>query len=228
MTENNDSVGKQAKDIADAANTSVETVQKAASFLDGLFGNLITNSFGLLGDKLAYYRFEKLVQLQENVEKKLEARGVERQYVPVAFGLPIVEKATIEEDPILQDKWANLLANARDASYDRPLRRNYSSILADLEPLDAQILDLIVRESLATADKSSTLFVMEKLVENTNIAGKDCENSVRNLIRLGLFKPGVVTGSLSVSGHPFTSYKDTEMFAVTEMGVDFFHAVNDG
>ena len=223
-------VGKQAKDIAKAADTSVDVVRKLASFVDGVFGNVISNSFGLLSDKLAYYRLEKAEALQEAVEDKLRKRGAEKRYVPVAFGLPILEKATVEDEPILQDKWATLLANARDATYDKPLRRNFSSMLGDMEAVDAQLLDMFVAEYLEVprAERDSRLFVMEKVVQTTKIPADVCENAVRNLIRLGLLKPGVVSSTgIRMGDHNVSSYKDTEMFQVTGLGVDFFHAVND-
>ena len=82
MTDTEPDFGKQAKDIAEAANTSVEAVTKLASFLDGTFGNAITNAFGILGDKLAYCRLSKAVELQEAVERKLEARGGKKALCP--------------------------------------------------------------------------------------------------------------------------------------------------
>jgi hypothetical protein len=100
-------------------------------------------------------------------------------------------------------------------------------MLADMEAVDAQVLDLLVREHLASGKNHGQLFVMEKLVANTGIHANVCENAVRNLIRLGLLKPGVVAGGISMGEHAISSYKDTEMFDVTQMGVDFFHAVND-
>lgn len=226
MSESN--TANQAKEIAETTNTSVENVHKLAAFLDSLFGNVISNSFGLLGDKLAYYRFEGAIKYHEAVDEKLRKRGVDKRYVPVSFGLPIIEKAIVEESPILQDKWANLLANARDATYDKPLRRNFSTMLADLEPVDAKILDILVREYLEMpSDRDSLLFIKDNLVKGYKLPAHVVENSVRNLMRLGLIKPGVVTGSVSMGGHRVSSYKDTEMFQVTGLGVDFFHAVND-
>lgn len=228
MTGAEPNIGQQAKDIADAADTSVDTVKKLASFIDGTFGNAITNAFGILGDKIAYYRLTKAIELQEAVERKLEGRGVEKRYVPVAFGLPIIEKATVEEEPLLQEKWANLLANARDATYDKPLRRNFTSMLADMEPVDAQLLDIIVQEYLALEkDRDATLFSRDKLSDGTSLAANVVENAVRNLIRLGLLKPGLVTGGIYMDEHPVSSYRDTELFGVTGLGVDFFYAVND-
>lgn len=228
MSEAEPNIAKQAKDIAEAADTSVDTVQKLAAFLDSVFGNVVSNSFGLLSDKLAYYRLDKAIALQEAVDEKLRKRGVNKRYVPVSFGLPIIEKATVEESPILQEKWANLLANARDATYNKPLRRSFSTMLADMEPVDAKILDILVREYLAMpSDGDSHLFVTETLVKGYKLPAHVVENAVRNLMRLSLIKPGVVTGGISIGTHAVSSYKDTEMVQVTGLGVDFFRAVND-
>jgi hypothetical protein len=95
--------GKQAKNIADAANVSVDAVTKLGTFVDNIFGNAIKNGLGLIGDKLAYYRLERAIELQLKVEKRLKEKGVNaKRYVPVSFGLPIFERATIEEDDELQ------------------------------------------------------------------------------------------------------------------------------
>jgi Abortive infection alpha len=221
-------IGKQAKDIAQATDTSVDAVKKLAGFLDGVFGNVISNSMGLLGDKLAYYRLERAIRLQERVEENLRKRGSKRRYIPVSFGLPIIEKATVEEEPVLHEKWVNLLTNAVDADFNRPIRRNYSSILSDLEPEDAKLVDVVVKEHLVLQKrpKPPGLFDKELCTKNLKLDPNVCENAVRNLMRLGLLKPGVVTGGVSVGNHPLSSYKDTDLFGVTQMGVDFYHAVN--
>ena len=228
MSESDGNIGKQAKDLADAAETSVEAVKNLATFLDGVFGNIISNSVGLLSDKLAYYRLTQPIALQETVDARLQERGVNKKYIPVSFGLPIIEHATVEEEPVLQEKWANLLTNALDSTYEKPMRRNFSTILADLEPIDAQILDMIVKEYLSlSGDKSSALFAFEKLINNTKLSPAVAESAVRNLMRLGLFKPGVLSGGAKIGEHSLSSYKDSEMFGVTSLGVDFFYAVND-
>src|SRR4051794_16792901 len=228
MAENPLDVGKQAKDLADAPNVSVDAVAKFGRFVDNTFGNAIKNGLGLIGDRLAYYRFERAIELQRKVEERLKAKGVHsRKYVPVSFGFPIIEKATIEEDDNLQQLWANLLANSADPKYTGKITRNFISILADIEPIDARILDLVVRGYVELSDeqKSSTLFVLGKMSENTGITLSDCENSVRNLMRLGLLKPGTVQGSLKFGDHTVSAYKDTEMFGVTGLGMAFHRAV---
>jgi hypothetical protein len=42
---------------------------------------------------------------------------------------------------------------------------------------------------------------------------------------LGLIKPGVITGGVAVGDHALSSYKDTELFSPTLLGLDFHDAV---
>jgi hypothetical protein len=221
-------LGKQAKDIAEAANVSVDAVAKLGTFVDNVFGNAIKNGLGLIGDKLAYYRLERAIELQQKVENRLKEKGISaKKYVPVSFGLPVFEKASIEEDDDLQRLWANLLTNAMDPAYRGKISRNFISILSDIEPVDARILDLIVREYLALppSEQDNTLFVLAKLSSSTGIPLADCENSVRNLMRLGLLKPGTVQGGIKFGEHAVSAYKDTEMFGVTNLGIAFHQSV---
>ena len=228
MSENLLDVGKQAKDIAEAANVSVDAVAKLGTFVDNTFGGAIKNGLGLIGDKLAYFRLERAIELQDKVEKRLKQKGINaKKYVPVSFGLPIFEKATVEEDDNMQQLWANLLTNAMDPNYKGQITRNFTSILSDIEPIDAKILNVIVDEyvKLPPDTKAKTLFVLDKLQANLDLPRDDVENSVRNLMRLGLFKPGTVEGGMSFGEHTVSAYKDTEMFNVTGLGISFHRAV---
>ena len=133
MPENLLDVGKQAKDIAEAANVSVDAVAKLGTFVDNTFGGAIKNGLGLIGDKLAYFRLERAIELQDKVEKRLKQKGINaKKYVPVSFGLPIFEKATVEEDDNIQQLWANLLTNAMDPNYKGQITRNFTSIFLTL------------------------------------------------------------------------------------------------
>jgi Abortive infection alpha len=152
-------LGGQAKSVAEAADISVDAAGKLGRFVDSAFGGMVSNGIGLIADKLAYYRLQKAVELQHKVEKKLVAKGIrDRKFVPVSFGLPILEKASVEENETLHDKWANLLSNAMDPSYKGQITRNFVSILADMEPIDVRLLDLIVQEYRKAGPRPSLLF----------------------------------------------------------------------
>lgn len=100
--------------------------------------------------------------------------------------------------------------------------------MSDLEPVDAKLLDAVVKEHLHNVHLPTPpgLFDKHLCIRNFKLEPNVCENAIRNLMRLGLLKAGVVTGGISMGGHAVSSYKDTELFGVTQLGVDFYHAVN--
>jgi|SRR5271157_175659 len=81
--------------------------------------------------------------------------------------------------------------------------RRFVSILADLEPIDAHILDVVVMEysRLPEDERANTLFDKSKLSANLSIPIDECEVALRNLMRLGLIKPGVITGGFIMGDH---------------------------
>jgi len=75
-------------------------------------------------------------------EEFLKQKGLARptRILPLNLGVSLLTAGSMEEDNDLQDRWATLLANAADAAFP-PVPRAYVSILEDLSPFDAQILD---------------------------------------------------------------------------------------
>lgn len=220
---------KQATELAKATGATIEQVRKFGEFADQIFGKGLSNAFGMIGDKLAYLRFERAISLAEKTKKRLAERGVDQlRYVPVNIGLPLLEKASMEEDENIHDMWSNLLANAADPNYDGEIRKNYVSILSELEPIDAVILMHIVIEygRMTDSQKKEGLFVKEKLATALGKSEDACDTPLRNLLRHGLIKPGVVSGAVSIGEHLLSSYKDLELFQCTTLGADFYRAVS--
>jgi Abortive infection alpha len=69
--------------------------------------------------------------------------GVKPKDIPLKIVLPLLEGASLEEDPRLQEKWANLLANAADPRQRDNISTIFQSVLRDLSPMDAAFLDAI-------------------------------------------------------------------------------------
>lgn len=215
-----DSIGA----LIESTGKSASEIRKFGEFVDSLFGNALSNSFGLIADKLAYYRLEKAILLAEKTKQKLDARGVSvARYIPMNIGLPLLEKASLEEDAELNERWSNLLANAMDPSFSYDLKKSFVSILGELEALDARVLELVVSQGLA----SDQLFDQEKIATAMNIGVDQCDMALRNLFRLGLIKPGVIQASgIRVGSETPSTYKDLELFAVTNTGRTFYAAVS--
>ncbi|MEM6780332.1 MAG: Abi-alpha family protein [Pseudomonadota bacterium] len=225
MTEETEAI----KEVAKTAGKAIAASEKMVGFFDRVFGDLLENSVGLLSDKLKYYRSEKLLLLHEKTKKKLEDAGVDfPDPVLPKIGIPLIENATIEDDDSLHTKWANMLANAMNPEYREEIKRSYVSILSEIDPLDALILDTItIQHQKAELEGTELgLFDRSKICSNLNIDLKDCELSLRNLMRLGCITPGVVTGAISMGDHRVASYKDTELFSLTELGLSFHKAVS--
>jgi len=65
--------------------------------------------------------------------------------VPLKTLLPTLENGSLEEHTMLQEKWANMLANA--VTMRSEIKPNYAEILKDLSPLEVEILVKLYEES---------------------------------------------------------------------------------
>ena len=224
-------MSEESKAIQESSKTTgkaIDLVKDAGQFCNKLFGELLENSVGLLSDKLKFYRLEKFYKLKDKTEQILKDKNINVTIpVPPKLGIPLIESATVEEDEALHTKWANMLSNALDPSFENKITRNFVSILGDMNPVDVLILDTICKEWLSLPeDKKDTLFDRSKIANAFKIELKECEISLRNLLRLGCLKPGVVVGKgLSLGGHNPSSYKDTELVGITELGIALYHSI---
>lgn len=89
-------------------------------------------------------RTENLIRIMKSAQAKLDEAGLkpeERNAIALKLGLPIIEKASLEEDPTLQELWANLLANALNPEHSEKVKRIFIDIIQNLSPFDALILN---------------------------------------------------------------------------------------
>jgi hypothetical protein len=124
---------------ANTVGKAIDLVSKTGPFLERVFGSLIEDSVGIVADKVKFYRLSKYVALADRTEELLRSRPHLRA-VPPKFGLDLIEAATIEESDDLSELWARLLANAMDADFPGEMRVAFISILREMTPLDAKLL----------------------------------------------------------------------------------------
>lgn len=183
----------EARALAEVAKTTGKTVdalREAGPFLNEVFGSFVTDAVGVLADRLRFYRIERFFELRDRTLRRLAARGhdISHRTVPPNFALPLIENATLEEDPTLQELWAALLANAMDASQPEP-RKAFVDIVTSLEPLDARVLNFLIHNEGWGADEwlSPELvgWTVAGLVEELRVNEHDIRVSLGNLFRLG-------------------------------------------
>ena len=153
------------KEVAKTAGKAIDAASGFFGFVKQIFGDLMVDSVGLMGDKLKAYRTERRMFCNQGRNQSEEAGHTHNAASSTRVGVKLIEEAVVSDSDDLQTKWANLLTNAMDPSFNGVVRRNFVSILADMESLDARILDFVVDEysKLDAAQKSNSLFDRSKL-----------------------------------------------------------------
>ena len=90
-------------EISNSLNISIETIEKVMNF----FG--IEQLAGIGADVFRYWRLKNTINLLIKTKKFLEENGYKSSSIDFKYLFPILEKASLEENETLQQKWAKLL-----------------------------------------------------------------------------------------------------------------------
>ena len=109
---------RAAEEIAKATGKGIDAASGLGRFFDRIFGPALDELGGALADKARYWRWSRLIRLQERYEAECRAIGYDRVAKPVEpkFAFALLEAASLESDDDLQDMFARLLANATTAT----------------------------------------------------------------------------------------------------------------
>lgn len=99
--------------------------------------------FGLtLKDHVRLVRLKRQVRLWQRAKEFLEQASIDPKRVPLKLLGPIIESGSLEEDDLLQDKWAALLANAATGHEDE-IHPSFVEVLKQVSSLEALFLDTL-------------------------------------------------------------------------------------
>jgi len=135
MTETEE-IAKAIQETSKLGQKGLETAEKAAGFFAKVFKASVDEIAGIVTDKLRFVRWKRLVQMSEAVDQILNERGVQdTRAVPPKLALPILEDASLEDDPDIQHLWNHLLANAMNPDFNNEIRyvKKGSSLLLTLD-----------------------------------------------------------------------------------------------
>ena len=204
-----ESVNAVAKATEEVAKTSGKIVD-AASKLGGFVGDLIVEPLreitGTWTDNLRARRAENYIDLQLRVRAKLEALGPEARLrqVPMRVGIPLLEAATIEEEPALRDRWATMLANFANESSGVEVHMSFVAVLAEMTPLEVAIIDRLFsidregeqlfRQILTVHLPEEAYFAPSGQEIKTDPPSSDVAFALSNLRRLGVITMAATFG----------------------------------
>lgn len=101
----------------DITSTAIEKgIDLAKDFLDKLIIPTVEETGLLLRDKVTMWRFNNQVKMLIKAKANCEKHGINPKTVSLKVLCPLLDYAGLEENEILQDKWANLLTNMVDSS----------------------------------------------------------------------------------------------------------------
>ena len=103
-------------------------------------------SLGTILGNLGKRRFQNLESVGNRAYLILLNLGVNPQEIPLPILQPALEGASVQEDPYLQDTWANLLANAADPRQRSRVEPSFAAILRLLSAREVQFLDELVKQ----------------------------------------------------------------------------------
>jgi hypothetical protein len=215
---------KAAKALADASGKAIDAGREFGGFISTYVGGALEQAMGIFEDKLKYIRWERQVRLMERANALLAERGLDRptRKIPLQVAIPLLQGGSLEEDNSLQDRWAMLLVNAGDASAEAEVRRAFVSILEDLSPLDAIVLEKIYDPTLVFLDRREVWTTY--LPDHASAKKPDVDDllpteevhvSLGNLVRLGLLNSAMAWSGYAI---PSCVYQ-------TVLGQEFVRAI---
>lgn len=100
----------------DITSTVIEKgIDLAKDFLDKLIIPAIEETGLLLKDKVTMWRFNNQVHMLIKAKENCEKLGIKPKTVSLKILCPLLDYAGLEDNDLLQDKWANLLTNMVDS-----------------------------------------------------------------------------------------------------------------
>jgi hypothetical protein len=193
-------------------------VESLTKFFSEIVGKPLVDGAGILyGDAVKAKRIANTLKLEEKYKL---VKSDETQPTALSFGYKLLEKASLEEDDDLLERWANLLGNATDKNYAGSVRKIFIDTLESLEPIDVKIFDDINKFCISQHTKYDTLVSLKE----TDYLKKE---SLNVLLSLGLITFGVTTAQgIKMGGHAPTTFHGLESFKITEMGQSFYKSVS--
>ena len=224
-------IAKAIQETAKLAVKGLDVADKAGSFLAKIFQEPINEITGMITDKLRFIRWKRLAQIADEVNNILKAKNITNtRAIPPKIALPIIEEASLEEDPNLQILWNHLLANALDPNFNDEIRYGFIDMIKGITGLEAKLLN----EFYEILKSKRQLYPLENVTnfgltkeEISKLLGFTPEKyviSVNNLMRMQLISPAIIKTGMTLRKELVTVYKGTDTVTLTPLGVKFVEA----
>lgn len=87
----------------------------AKDFLDKLITPALEETGILLRDQVTFWKFKNQIRILNKAKEYCEKNNISTKVISLKVLCPLLDNAALEEDEVLQDKWAILLSNLVDS-----------------------------------------------------------------------------------------------------------------
>ena len=204
-------------------------IQSATELMNRLFGPAAEESGLFLGDRVRSYRLRNMLKTLGRTQEMLNKAGIDPKSVPLRVLIPLLDGASLEDDEKLSTKWAALLANAAISREATNSSQIFSSILTQLSPIDALILDEISSVAYSFQSQERPLFqeyisFRGQIISDLKLQEDEYIFSIDNLRRLGLCiidPPSFHVGVVNVESIKLIP---RDIVVMTKLGYEFINA----
>lgn len=224
-------IAKAIQETAKLGEKGLDIADKAGSFFAKVFKEPIDEIAGMVTDKLRFIRWKRMVQMSDEVNKILEEKKVtDTRAVPPKIALPIIEEASLEDDPNLRYLWNHLLANAMNPKFNDELRYGFIEMIKEITGIEARLLnefyEVLSRDGKLRplSDVFQYSLTKEQIMQVLSITPDVYAISVNNLMRMQLLAPAIIKGGVKMGPEPLTIYKGIDAVTLTPLGVKFVEA----
>lgn len=132
---------KAAEELAKLGQRSLDTIDKAGAWIDGVFGEGFREIGHAFADGMAGFRIRNRLRVLEKTQRAIDGAGLSGHTRPLPNRMtgPVLDAIADESDETLQDVWAAYIAftvNPKNPSADRLL----IEVIRRLEPADWPVL----------------------------------------------------------------------------------------
>ena len=219
MTDHDDHIKDLAgatKEVAKASGKAIDLAADIGGFLHKVIGEPMEIAAGTyFTDPLRQYRIRRLHRLVRKTNEILDGQDVaETRKVPPKTLVPLIDNASLEDDDLLHDMWAGLLATAMRPKAEQITKR-FVEALSNMDAREAHLLIEVNRrggmrhafmERRLGSESTEFLiigFTLPFLHTETGLNSEYIAGALNNLLRLGL-----LTYGFSIPVAEFTNYVD--------------------
>lgn len=130
------------KEILESINLPKQILDKAEKVISTILGPSANEIGEMFADKIRYKRLKNQIAIFSKTADLLEKNNLQANALKLKTLVPLIEKSSLEDDELLQNKWANLISNMC-SSPETGLEPKLVKTLSNLSSLEAQVLDYI-------------------------------------------------------------------------------------